>query len=82
MAHASATSLEHDLVFAAAEGIAGNFERWLEFVGARDGEWVELQALGVPGTYAERVQFAHADTSAKALQSWLSTISRVTSSAS
>jgi hypothetical protein len=68
LAHASATSLEHDLVFAAAEGIAGNFERWLGFVGARDGEWVELQALGVPGTYAERVQFAHADTSGKAVR--------------
>lgn len=33
---------------AAAEGLAPNLERFLRFLGWQEGEWLELQALGVP----------------------------------
>lgn len=60
-------SLERDVVFAVAEGIEGNLRRWLRFVGWSEGEWLELQALGVTGGYGERVRFAHADAVASAV---------------
>ncbi len=60
-------SLERDVVFAVAEGIEGNLRRWLRFVGWSEGQWLELQALGVTGGYGERVRFAHADAVASAV---------------
>lgn len=60
-------TLERDVVFAVAEGLEVNFCRWLRFAGWTEGQWLELQALGVPGGYVERVCFAHADTFASAL---------------
>ena len=60
-------SLERDVVFAVAEGIEGNLRRWLRFVGWSEGEWLELQALGVTGGFGERVRFAHADAVASAV---------------
>jgi replicative DNA helicase len=47
---------------AVAEGIAPNVRRWLRFVGARQGDWIEAQALDVPERRGGRTstRFAHA----------------------
>ena len=63
----TARSLEDRLQQAAMEGLEANFARWLRFVGAPPGEWLELQALKVPTRYGTRNRFAHADALAAAL---------------
>jgi putative DNA primase/helicase len=54
--------LEESLLSAVDEGLQGNFARWLRFLGAQDGEWLELQALACKTGHIERTRFAHADS--------------------
>ena len=49
------------------EGLEANFARWLAFIGAVHGEWIELQALKIPTRYGKKNRFAHADSVAAAL---------------
>jgi P4 family phage/plasmid primase-like protien len=62
----AAAAVECDLRIALASGLDHNFASWLRFVGWRPGTWLELQALGVPGRYGDRVCFAHANSVADA----------------
>ena len=50
-----------------SEGLEANFARWLAFVGAVHGEWIELQALKIPTRYGKKNRFAHVDSVAAAL---------------
>src|SRR5437899_7879026 len=63
----SAARLEDRLLAAAAEGLEANFARWLRFIGAEHGEWIELQALKIPTRYGKKNRFAHVDSVAAAL---------------
>ena len=58
----ASAAVERDLRLALAAGLEHNFACWLRFVGWQPGSWFELQALGVPGRYGDRVCFAHADS--------------------
>ena len=58
----ASAAIERDLRLALAAGLEHNFACWLRFVGWQPGSWLELQALGVPGRYGDRVCFAHADS--------------------
>ncbi|MGO8993935.1 MAG: hypothetical protein ACLQVI_11440, partial [Polyangiaceae bacterium] len=62
-----ASDLEDRLRVAVSEGLEANFARWLAFVGAVHGEWIELQALKIPTRYGKKNRFAHADSVAAAL---------------
>jgi P4 family phage/plasmid primase-like protien len=64
---AAAEKLEERLRAAVAEGLEANFTRWLGFVDAAHGEWIELQALKIPTRYGKKNRFAHADSVASAL---------------
>ena len=66
-ASAAAAEIEDRLRAAGEEGLEANFGRWLGFVGADHGEWIELQALKIPTRYGKKNRFAHADGLAAAL---------------
>jgi hypothetical protein len=54
-----ARDLRERLDSAADEGLSQNIARFLRFLGHKDGDAIELQALGVPGKYGPIHQFTH-----------------------
>ncbi len=54
--------LQSALDAAVAEGLGPNVRRWLHFVGAKQGDWIEVQAVEVPdrGGKWTSTRFAHA----------------------
>ena len=59
--------MEQGLSSAAEEGLAPNFARWIRFLGVDNGEWMELQVLGVKAQYGDRSHVAHANSPETAL---------------
>jgi P4 family phage/plasmid primase-like protien len=59
--------MEQGLSSATDEGLAPNFARWMRFLGVENGDWLELQVLGVRGQYGDRSHVAHANSPETAL---------------